>query len=230
MRSAKYTQLSTPARGPGCGRPAEPLVTEYGAATGGGSVEQLGLRHRLRGARPAQQFSEPLLPLLHVEVMLVLQRAAQDRRELVEGGEQFRDRLAQRLRLEPGFARAHVLEDRLLAAGGDDRLGATRDKHVGAALRAAVLLDRHQADDGIRTPVLAVPEKDHPIALDFHGASGPSPAVGRPRFARRQPEERQQTPDRAQRCRRLRMSSSATVSILPSIRTRTSSFSQYMKL
>src|SRR5205807_1778350 len=84
----------------------------------------------------------PMLPLLGVEVVLLLQRAAQPRRELVERGEQLGDRLAQPLYLKPRVARSHVLEDALLGARRDDRLCATLHEHVGAAFGPTLLLDR----------------------------------------------------------------------------------------
>src|SRR5439155_1464009 len=52
-------------------------------------------------------------------------------------------------------------------------------EHVGPPLRPALLLDRHQPDDGVRAPVLAVPEKHHAVALDIHRASR-APPVGGP--------------------------------------------------
>src|SRR5207245_9255736 len=72
-----------------------------------------------------------------------------------------------------------VLEDALLGARRDDRLGASLHEHVGPALGAALLLNRHQPDDAVRAPVLAIAEKHHPVTLDVHGASG-APPVGGP--------------------------------------------------
>src|SRR5438552_2196996 len=117
----------------------------------------------------SQQGAEPSLPLLDVEVVFVLQRAPQDRREFVERLEQLAGGLAQRLLLEAVIARAHVLEDRLLGARGDNRLRLALDEYVGALPRAASLLDRRQADNAIRAPVLSVAEEDHPASLYIHG-------------------------------------------------------------
>src|SRR2546427_5686031 len=67
-------------------------------------------RSRLRGLRRAQNLAQPLLPLFDVEVMLVEEGAPQHGGELVERGEQLRDRLPQRLHLEPALRGSHVLE------------------------------------------------------------------------------------------------------------------------
>src|SRR5438094_607406 len=145
--------------------------------------------------------------------------------ELVQRGEQLGNRFARGLRLEAGVGRAHVFEDALLGARGDDRLRAPFHEHVGPALGPTILLDRHQPEDGVRAPVLAVSQKDHPVALDFHGASGASSVARR---AVTVPVDQgcadagPETPQPAHGLRRFRMSSSATRSIFPSIRTRTS--------
>src|SRR5439155_10657750 len=86
-----------------------------------------------------------------------------------------RDGFPQRLDLEATLGRAHLFEDALLGARGDDRLRAALHEVVGAPLGAALLLDRHQADDRVGAPVLAVAEKDHAVALDVHAASGAPP-------------------------------------------------------
>src|SRR5207253_11361249 len=116
----------------------------------------------------------PLLPRLEVKMVLLLQRTAQHRRELVERGQELGDRFAQRLYVKPRVARPHVLEDALLGARRDDRLRATLHEHVGPAFGATLLFNRHQAEYDVGAPVLAVAEKDHAVALDFHGASGTS--------------------------------------------------------
>src|SRR2546426_3837495 len=46
---------------------------------------------------------------------------------------------------------------------------------VGPPLGTALVLDRHQSDDAVGAPVLAVAEKDHAVALDVHAASGAPP-------------------------------------------------------
>src|SRR2546426_8029683 len=51
-----------------------------------------------------------------------------------------------RSRLEAGVGRAHVFEDTLLGARGDDRLRAPFHEHVGPALGPTILLDRHQPE------------------------------------------------------------------------------------
>src|SRR5256885_11041019 len=71
--------------------------------------------------------------------------------------------------------RAHVLEDALLGARGDDWLRAPLYEDVGPPLGTALVLDRHQSDDAVGAPVLAVAEKDHAVALDVHAASGAPP-------------------------------------------------------
>src|SRR5205823_6021523 len=143
------------------------------------SVEQLVLLDRCRRLGGAQQLPHSLLPLLDVEVLFVLQDPAQHGRKLVERREQLGDRFPQRLHLKAALARPHVFEDALLGARRDDRLDATLHEHAGAPLRPALLLDGHQPDDGIRAPILAVPEKHHAVALDIHRASG-APPVGGP--------------------------------------------------
>src|SRR6266516_6667732 len=132
------------------------------------SVEQLVLIHQLGRRRRAQDLPQPLLPFLDVEVVLVEQRAPQDGRELVERGEQLGDRLTEGLDLEGLVRRPHVLEDALLGARGDDRLRVPVDENVGPPSRAPVLLDGHQADDGVGAPVLAVPQEHHPVPPDIH--------------------------------------------------------------
>src|SRR5207249_7737733 len=62
----------------------------------------------------------------------------------------------------------------------DDRLGTPLHEDVGPPLGPALLFDRHQPDDRVRAPVFAVAEKDHAVALDFHGASGASSIARRP--------------------------------------------------
>src|SRR5437667_133881 len=169
--------------------------------------------------------TQPLLPQLDVEAVLLLQGAALRGGEVVERGEQLGDRLAQRLHLKAGVARAHVLEDALLGARGDDRLRAPLDEHVSPALGATIFFDGHQPEDRVRAPVLAVPEKDHAIALDVHGASGTSSVLRRPvpvPLPQRVADGGPQTTERAHRLRRARTSWRTTRSIFPSIRTRTS--------
>src|SRR5205814_2016463 len=90
---------------------------------------------------PTIAASQTLLPRRDVEVVLLLQRTAQHRRELVERGDQLRDRFAQRLYLKARIARPHVLEDALLGARRDDRLRATLHEHVGPAFGPALLFD-----------------------------------------------------------------------------------------
>src|SRR6266511_5568765 len=188
------------------------------------SVEQFVLLDGLRRRRGAQHLAQPPLPQLDVEVVLALQGAPRRRRQLMPRREQLGDRLPERLRLEAPLGGAHVLEDALLGARRDDRLRAPLDEDVGPPLRAPLLLDRHQSDDRVGAPVLAVAEKDHPVALDVHGASGASSVVCPPRpavlYAPAKPGA--QPTERAHGFRRFRMSSRTTRSIFPSIRTRTS--------
>src|SRR5690349_11157511 len=115
-----------------------------------------------------QQRAEPPLPLLDVEMVLVLQRAPEYRREFVERLEQLAGRLPQPFELEAPIGRAHVLEDALLGARGHDRLRLPFDEDVGALSRSAPLVDRRQTKNAIRAPVLAVAEKDHAASLDVH--------------------------------------------------------------
>src|SRR5439155_4015147 len=89
---------------------------------GESSLEEFVLRDGLRRLRGPEDVAQPLLPLLHVEVVLVLKRPPEDRRKFVERGEQLRDGFPQRLDLEATLGRAHVFEDALLGARGDDRL------------------------------------------------------------------------------------------------------------
>src|SRR5947208_1084181 len=97
-------------------------------------------RNRSATMPPKIAAAQALLPLLHVEMMLVQQGPPQHGRELVERGEQLGHGLAQRLRLEAAFGGAHVLQDALLGARRDDRLAASLHEHVGAAPGPALLL------------------------------------------------------------------------------------------
>src|SRR5258708_9349799 len=105
--------------------------------------------------------AEPSCPALDVEVVRVLPRAAQHRRELVKRLEQLAGRLAQRFLLEAVVARTHVLEDRLLGARSDDRLALPPDEDVGALTRSAPLLDRCQTENPLLAPVFSVTHEDH---------------------------------------------------------------------
>src|SRR5204862_6897687 len=94
----------------------------------------------------AQQVTEASFPLLDVELVLVLERPAQHRREFVERLEQLARRLAQPLLLEAVVGRPHVLENRLLGPRGDARLPLSVDEDIGALSRTAPLLDRPQTE------------------------------------------------------------------------------------
>src|SRR5260370_41905079 len=99
------------------------------------SGEQIVLPGRLDRRGGAQQLAQMRLPLLHVEMVLVLQRAPQYRRELAQRFQQLPRGLAQGLRLEAVAARAHILEDALLGARCHDRLRAALPEHIGALAR-----------------------------------------------------------------------------------------------
>src|SRR5258708_4774937 len=126
------------------------------------SFEEVVLSRGVGMLGRSQQGADPVLPLLDVEVVFVLQRAPEYRREFVERLEQLAGRLAQRLLLEAVIARAHVLEDRLLGARGDNRLRLTLDEHVGPLSRSSSLLDGRQAENAIRAPDLPLAQEDHP--------------------------------------------------------------------
>src|SRR2546428_5620264 len=172
------------------GWPAQPEVSRPPTALPSAAVmrlfreesgEQVVLPGRLDHRGRAQQLAQMQLPFLHVEMVLVLQRPTQDRRELVKCLQQLSGRLPQRLGLEAIVARAHVLEDALFGARRHDRVGAALDEDVGALAGPATLLDRHQPEDPVGTPILPIAQKDHAVALDVHGAS--TRAVSRQRSA-----------------------------------------------
>src|SRR5258708_29119842 len=109
-------------------------------------------------------------------MMFVLQRPAQHRREFVKRFQQLGGGGPQRFRL-PARARAHVREDRLLGARGDDRLAAALDIYIGALAGAALVVDRHPTDDLVGAPELAVAEQHPPLWLAGHVTAFSSRAV-----------------------------------------------------
>src|SRR5258706_16485141 len=105
-----------------------------------------------------QRVGAQYLPFLQVEVMLVVQRPPQYRREFVERLEQFAGGLPQPFELEAPIGGTHVLEDALLRARGHNRLGLPLDEDVGALPRPAPLVDPRQTPNAIRAPVLSEAE------------------------------------------------------------------------
>src|SRR5512134_1002192 len=128
------------------------------------SVEQVVLSGRVGMRRSDEQRAEARLPLLRVEVVFVEEHSAQHGRELVERLEQLDGGRAQRLRARPFVALPHVGEDRVLGPRRDQRLAAALDEHLRPLAGATAVRDRHQADDAVGAPVLAVAEGDH-VAL-----------------------------------------------------------------
>src|SRR5437773_2573591 len=128
-----------------------------------------------RNCSPASPSSEPdpihVVTSVQISTNTLRRRPAQHRRELVERLQLLDDRRPQRLELEAVVGRPQVREDRVFGTRGDDRLGTVLDEHVGAPAGAAVLPNRHQPDDAVRAPVLAVAEKHHAAGFDVHGNS-----------------------------------------------------------
>src|SRR5258708_39026927 len=153
-----------------------PVVTSVLSELDAGLGEQIVLQMAHARQRRPQQRAETLFPFFDVEMMFVLQRPAQHGREFVKRFQQLGGGGPQRFRL-PARARAHVGEDRLLGARGDDGLRAALDIYIGAFPGAPLVVDRHQTDDLVGAPELAVAEKHHPLWLDVHVTAFSSRAV-----------------------------------------------------